>query len=441
MKTLLTIISVALLSFPIYAQAPPTQAAAAGFNSLVFDDEFTSNDVTASQTTKTGFKWYPFGVYAAATANEISVTTSTLYAVNGTLISKAPASPTAAQTAVGVLTLTGDGLVSSVPYAPNVAGLGPYPALPGSFGHGYFEARIQVNPAITNGNSGWPSFWGYGTSWFANAGTNGKGPFSAVAEDDFLETIAQSGIVVNGVSYKYFGANTLHNWTPGKAGALSDTSNTSGASYYYSLTGTSTAPDAIIADGNWHIYGHLWASTGSTTGYTQDYLDGYLINRTDLSGHNNITRFLTGVGTGKSSGAVTTVNGIVCYTAPGSGITAQEQDHLNIVLGCGTGWPINVDWVHVWQGSGTGTVTPPPPPPPPPPVLVPQTVTESYSLAPAVTDQGLPLVFSLPAGSPAKLTGTTLTAPAGTGIVVVNVAQAGNSVYAPYTDTETITFP
>lgn len=435
-KLLLNLLVGAFVALPLHAQSIPSPAAAAGFNNLVFDDEFTTNDVTASQAATAGFKWYPFGVYAAATSSEISVATGNLYAVNGTLTSKAPASPTAAQTAAGVLTLTGDGLVSSVPYAPNVSGLGSYPALPGSFSHGYYEARIQVNPTIASGNSGWPSFWGYGTSWFANNSTNGKGPFSAVAEDDFLETIAQSGIVVNGVSYKYFGANTLHNWTPGKAGALSDTSNTSGASYYYSLTGTSTAPDAIIADGNWHVYGHLWASTGSATGYTQDYLDGYLINRTDLSGHNNITRFLTGVGTGKSSGTVTTVNGVVCYTAPGSGITAQEQDHLNIVLGCGTGWPINVDWVHVWQ-AGTGTVTPPPPPP----ALTPQTVTESYSLAPAMTDQGLPLVFSLPAGSPAKLTGTTLTAPAGTGAVVVNVSQAGNSTYAAYTDTETITFP
>ena len=35
----------------------------------------------------------------------------------------------------------------------------------------------------------------------------------------------------------------------------------------------------------------------------------------------------------------------------GTALTAMESDNLFIYLGTAQGWPMNVDWVRVWQGK------------------------------------------------------------------------------------------
>ena len=419
----------------------PSQASAVGFSNLVFDDEFTTQTATGSTSAQSGYLWYPNN-WSGATASEISINSGTMYAVSGTLTSSAPSNPTAAQTATGVLTITGDGCLGSVPTSPTyTSSMGHYPAIQGSYQHAYFEARIQVNPNNT-GSSGWPSFWSWGTSQFYNSSIYPT-PGVTTAENDFIETYPQV-ITQSGKSYNFFGINTAHTWDVNS----NDISNTSDCNYMASLVGTSENQQAVITDGNWHTYGCLWVSTGSTTGYLQYYLDNYLINHTDLGSNNAVTRFITGVGTGNSNGSYTTVNGVSCYTAPEGGLTAQELEHMYMILGCGTGWPINVDWVHVWQtgtgssgssgsgssGSTTGTTT--------------QTVsgfpatlslstTQSPYALPATTSAGLTLTYSVASG-PATVSGDSLTL-TGAGTVVVNASQAGNSTYAAYSGTETIT--
>jgi beta-glucanase (GH16 family) len=41
---------------------------------------------------------------------------------------------------------------------------------------------------------------------------------------------------------------------------------------------------------------------------------------------------------------VTTVS-----TGPGTPFTAIEKEHMFIMLGTGRNWPMDVDYVHVWQ--------------------------------------------------------------------------------------------
>jgi hypothetical protein len=203
-----------------------------------------------------------------------------------------------------------------------------------------------------------------------------------------------------------------------------------------SVVGTSTGPGTIMTDGNFHVYGCLWAPLTATTGYVETYLDNKLVVHP-----NGVTRILTGVGTGTSSGAVSTVNGVVCYTPPGAGLAAQEASYQYMVLGGEAGWPLNVDWVHVWQAgssssSSSSTATTAQTVTGFPSTLSLSTTASPYTL-PATTSAGMTITYTVASG-PATVSGHVLTL-TGAGEVVIDASQAGNSSYAPYSGTETIT--
>jgi hypothetical protein len=402
----------------------PAQAQAAGYTSLVFDDEFTtSTTVTTSGSATSGYNWYP-NYWAGASAADVSVNTGTVYSVNGNLTSSAPASPTAAQTATGVLSVIGGGNLGSVPEYPNVTGMGTHPALAGSFQHCYYEARIQMNSQSVSSEN---AFWSWSTSQFYNSSV--KSSYVDTAENDFMEWVPDTD-TVNGTTYHFYACNTMHDWY-----GSTDESNTNASNVMDSITGITQTPAQAMGDGNFHIYGCLWVQLTATTGYTEYYLDNHLIVHAK-----GVTRFLTGVGTGTSSGSVTTVNGVVCYTAPGNGLTSQEASHMYMIIGGETGWPINVDWVHVWQGSGgaagSGTGLTAQTLSSFPSTLSLSTTQSPYTL-PSTTSAGLTVTYTVASG-PATVSGHTLTL-TGAGTVVLDASQAGNSTYAAYSGTETIT--
>jgi hypothetical protein len=403
----------------------PAQASAVGFGNLTFDDEFTTSTTwTTSGSATSGYNWYP-NFWATATASQVSVTTGTVYAVNGTLTSTAPASPTAAQTATGVMSIVGGGNLSSVPEYPNTTGMGPNPKLTGSFNHAYYEARIQM-AANAGGQSSENAFWSWSTTQFYNNTISSN--YGTISEMDFMEWVPDT-YTQSSKTYYFYGCNTLHNWLNSV-----DQSNTNAENTMDSTPAGS--PGAIMGDGNFHTYGCLWVATSATTGYVQNYLDNQLITH-----GGGVTRFLTGVGTGSSNGSVSTVGGVTCYTPSGAGLTAQEASNMFLIISGETGWPINIDWVHVWQAgssstgtSTTGTVT--------------QTVSgfgsalslttsQSPYTLPATTSAGLTLTYSVASG-PATVSGNTLTL-TGAGTVNLTATQAGNSTYAPYSGSETIT--
>ena len=171
---------------------PPSPAAAAGFDKLVFDDDFTRTDTIATaQNATSGFKWYwsfddatnhPWSVQTGATASSIS---------NGNTSGGSNASPNG-----GILTLTGpgspnDGLITVPGWPLNKSGAVLPAEGDGCWSHAYFEAYLQFRidgNASTDPSNGWPAFW----SWSAQAlGDYGFGGSSLTepnySEIDFME--------------------------------------------------------------------------------------------------------------------------------------------------------------------------------------------------------------------------------------------------------------
>jgi len=270
----------------------PAQAAAAGFSHLVFDDEFTSaNTIAPSDSPTSGFNWYWNAWYGLAKD----------YTVNTGAGSGATAGAT------GVLSINGPMELQTVPSYP------PVTQRAGTWQHAYFEARIQYSDTVTGSGGpsvGWPSFWSFAIQ--AQSIVVGQ----QVAELDFLEAypLGTAGAKVDVV-------NTLHNWqaTAGNATGL-ETANTNDNNNQQSLQGTTES--AQPTDNGWHTYGCLWTGNG-TTGNIQFYYDNHLVVH-----QGGVTNFPVGTGTN---------------------FPAQEKDNQYIILQGVNGWPINVDWVRVWQ--------------------------------------------------------------------------------------------
>jgi hypothetical protein len=266
----------------------PAQAVAAGFSHLVFDDEFTSaNTIASSESPTSGFNWYWNPWYG----NSKDYT----------------AGSGATAGATGILSINGPMELQSVPTNA------PVTQRVGTWQHAYFEARLQFSYTVSgqgDPNGGWPSFWTYAIQ--AEAPTVGE----QIAELDFLEAYP-----LGTAGAQAYVVNTIHNWQATKTTATGkDTANTENNNYQQSLQGT-TEP-AQPTDNAWHTYGCLWTGNG-TSGTVQFYYDNHLILH-----QASVTTFPVGTGTG---------------------FPALEQDNMFMILQGVSGWPINVDWVRVWQ--------------------------------------------------------------------------------------------
>jgi hypothetical protein len=209
--------------------------------------------------------------------------------------------------ATGILTINGPMSLQSVPtYAAATQRTGTWQ-------HAYFEARIQFSATVSGSSSApasWPAFWTYAIQ--------GQAPVAGqkTAECDILEQFPNGGAGASSQA-----VNTLHNWqNTSSSSAGTDLYNTDSMNLQVSLQGSTES--AQPADGAWHTYGCLWTGNG-TTGSVQFYYDNHLIVHQD-----GMSTFPTGAGTG---------------------LTAQEADNMFLVMGSAQGWPMNIDWVRVWQ--------------------------------------------------------------------------------------------
>lgn len=227
---------------------PPTQASAAGFNNLVFDDQFTTpNTISASGN---GL-WYP------------NLPSSGYTVSNGCLT---------------ILTDTsgyGDGIGT-------YAGWGSTKST--TFQHGYFEASIRFNP--TGHQSGaWPAWWSYALEGLQGAKSWG--------ELDFMEAYPTGpGQIVE--------IDTIHQWTAGNPNTTVQQQNN-----------VPKLPAGTVFT-TWHVYGCLW-----TPGTVTWYFDNQPM--------------------------------LTVMTGPGTKFPSIEQDHMALFLGTGLNWPMQVQYVHVWQ--------------------------------------------------------------------------------------------
>jgi hypothetical protein len=321
MKAILFLMFVVLTStLNVTAQTPqpPAQAVAAGFTHLVFDDEFTTDTTIALSKTdpKSGYSWYRHG---DVEPNDISVNTG--------------AGSGATAGATGVLTIDNtpdvfNAVLQSVP--GDATGLQRV----GTWQHGYFEARIQYSPTVTGHGgrkTGWPSFW----LWAIQALSPVQG--QKTAECDIFEALP---LGTAGASSQAI--NTLHNWENSKDyAARSNLFNTGSNNLQVSLL--SSTESAQPTDGTWHTYGCLWTSNANGSGSVQFYYDGFLVVH-----QKGVTTFLTGENQSLASGQIS-------GSTMGTSLTAMENDNLFIYLGTAQGWPMNVDWVRVWQEPAGST--------------------------------------------------------------------------------------
>ena len=434
---------------PGVAPTCPPQASAAGFTNPVFDEEFATNDVTATTgtTTISGMNWYPWN-WEAATSTSLNTSTH-------------------------VLTVTGGNIATMPTYAAGGKG---------AWSHGYFEARIQFTASPTSyGQPVWPAFWAFGTNWYSiQPATH---PQTLMSEVDIYEGWPYSTTVIN--------ADTaIHTWQePANSWAQTDIANNTPTSYAQSLVGSTASSQP---DGQYHTYGVLWVQTSATAGYLEFYLDNYLISH-----QGGVTRFPTGSGTSftaqeiqpmllilqASANQSINVDWVhVWQTGTAVSPTAQTvsgfpstlslttaQSPYTLPANTSAGLPITYSVTSgpatvsgntlsltgagsvvvkasqagnatysAYSATETITVT----------ALTAQTVSgfpatlglttdqSPYSL-PATTSAGLALTYKVASGS-ATVSGSSLTL-TGTGTVVLNASQTGNSTYAAYSGSETIT--
>lgn len=262
----------------------PAPAAAAGFNTLAFNDDFTtSTTIAPAYDTASGYNWY-WGLTPGFDA-------TTYWSVN--------------TSGSGILTLTGprqpnDALISIPGWAMNNTGSSTVPTV-GAYSHAYFEARIQFDPLGNGGNTdetrGWPAWWLWtvqGIGNFGFSGTTGALNPGNATEIDIMESY--------GTLFQNPGANwgsAVHDWPNNDSD---------------SLTQVPGSPNSAF-----HTYGCLWEITGAGTGRLRFYFDNVLVAGTTAP---------TGAGTLHPN-----LESRKVYMILGTGIQP---------------WPMQVDYVRVW---------------------------------------------------------------------------------------------
>jgi beta-glucanase (GH16 family) len=198
---------------------PPTQASAAGFSSLLFDDEFNSLSLAPTPYSNATDNWYPGLWWEGAYPSSSQITDSS-----------------------GVMTLSwtrsawsANGLCDASVESESAS------ALTGqSFRYGYFEARMKWDDVTGS----WPAFW-----LSPVQGINGVQ--QNTGEIDIFEG--------QGLDTTYYG--TLHTWT--------------GPNLTWSSSPNNYATPAGTDYTQWHTYGALWtAPENGNPGQITWYFDG-----------------------------------------------------------------------------------------------------------------------------------------------------------------------
>lgn len=171
--------------------------------------------------------------------------------------------------------------------------------------YAYFEARIRINTDMVREDlveKGQPAFWS-----FSKAHTTGKDK-GRWGEIDFFEVTFEADGTFNNTLVTSMHDSRVVN---GKQENLSNTNN--------------IHPHFVSDD--WQTIGCLW-----TPGSVSWYLDGGFISRTTYSAD------------GMPDPASPTNQEVGCFSI-------LDQEEMLVILGSGPCWPMEVDWVRVWQAE------------------------------------------------------------------------------------------
>jgi Bacterial Ig domain len=305
-------------------QAPP-EASGVGYSHLAFDDEFTTiATLDVNCTNVPGFNWYLEQWFSAP---------------------QSCTSPSNVTVGNGYLTVLNQGIESAVATLPSP----PY-YVGNVFANGaYFEASLRFNPALGAGTTYWPSFWSIAMEHIQDnkdgqAAEQWPGQVNGYAhfiEPDFFEACCGGSYV--GIPFYYA---SLIDWSGVFQGA---------PIYLYpyrtgnfGTPGNQFTPTGVLIDWNsFHTYGCLWVpQNGATPGYIQYFFDHIPTARNYYTGP---------IGNPPLPGQ----NGFSGSWNPNTSAQAAatfaivDQQHLAMSLATAGGWPLQVEWVHVWQAVGT----------------------------------------------------------------------------------------
>jgi beta-glucanase (GH16 family) len=242
----------------------PAQAAAAGYTSLVFEEEFDdTSGIDMSNSRQVGFNFYrfkPFG-FGVTPLSELSVANS-------------------------ILTITPtEGSSTGYHALQSTCGIGSNQYVGSTFSGGaYFEGRLAHELVSSNG---WPAFWTMSDDHlWEGVGTN----FWEVDFYEKLGTATQYGVAV-------------HDWA-------TSSSTDNDINHHETVPGGHDFAD-------FHTYGLLWLPGDRYVAYLDDVA---------------IKTFLFSTFPWLSGG---------------------DDKTWPIIIGSGEGWPLDIDWVRVWQAPGT----------------------------------------------------------------------------------------
>jgi hypothetical protein len=278
--------------------APPP-AASAGFNRLVFNDDFTSSSTIANNSSaQSGFNWYWVGVNSTS-QYQVNTSMNAAAVNNGNNGGGSFASPFGGILTMNVCNNSFQDCFQTVPNNATSTSLGQ------SFQHAYFEAYMQFRYDGSATGGSWPGFWSWSVEGLVagNTGQHIENP-----EVDFMEYSAPVGY-----------GTTLHDWPANGGSAVTPP--------WANNAPIGNDGNLWPMDDNWHLYGCLWVSTGNGTGNVKFFRDNV---QCKYSADPNGNGIATGVGSPL-------------------GQVILESRHMYLILGCGTGWTTNVDYVRVWQ--------------------------------------------------------------------------------------------
>lgn len=267
----------------------PITAEAYGLTRLVFEDGFDTIDtIDMNATGAPGFRWYrdrPWMNDGSGNTNMAAISLADSVAQ------------------IDQEVFTANYAISTV--CPST-GVGQ------GFQYGYFETRMRFDTSLgAVGVEGFPAFW-----TLQKEHLTGPRPQRYI-EIDIFEAFKDTGAAYDGAFI-----HTMHD--------ICDTAG--GAAQYINWRNKDNWTEGVI-NSDWHTYGVLWLP-----GHVSWYLDGQRLAEEEFfpcripSG--NVIETLTGN-----------------ETAPIGAFSNADWHNVSVavILGTGPGWPIEVDWVRVWQ--------------------------------------------------------------------------------------------